>query len=151
MGIRKSVEENVAVWLLGTLLAGFLAGIGTYKGIIEIAELTTVPKAKASLAEKKESQLRQQIEFLERSLSYINARIKGKENQLNNTGELVMGARKQFAVMLERMYMGGDLDSQRAKGYEFDEIEAGNHKIIFEGGKQYRIPQDIKGDFIGRL
>ncbi len=42
MGFKKKIEDNVVLWLLGTLLAGFLAGIGTYKGILEIAQLKVV-------------------------------------------------------------------------------------------------------------
>ncbi len=93
----------------------------------------------------------QQIEFLERSLSYLNARIKDKEDRLNNTGQLVDGARKQFILMLKRMYKGGDVNLQKDEGYEFDESEAGNHKIIFRNVKPYRIPQDVKGEFIEQL
>lgn len=42
MTIKEKVETNVVIWLLGVLLAGFFAGIGTYKGIIEIANLKVV-------------------------------------------------------------------------------------------------------------
>ena len=37
--IRDRVENNATVWLLGTLLTGFLAGIATYEGILRIAAL----------------------------------------------------------------------------------------------------------------
>ncbi len=43
MGIKQKVEENLTIWLLGILLAGFLAGLATYQGILEIAQLTPVP------------------------------------------------------------------------------------------------------------
>jgi hypothetical protein len=43
-GIKEKVENNVVVWMLGTLLAGFLAGIGTYEGALEIMNLETVSK-----------------------------------------------------------------------------------------------------------
>lgn len=37
--IRERVEQNVAVWLLGTLLTGFLGGVGAYSAVQEWAGL----------------------------------------------------------------------------------------------------------------
>ena len=45
MSLRERIENNITVWLLGTLLTGFLAGIGAYKAIIEIAQLKTISVA----------------------------------------------------------------------------------------------------------
>lgn len=93
-----------------------------------------------------------QIEFLERSYAYLNARIKGKEDALNDDSNGVINdARFQFASTLERMYKGGDRNLQKADGYEFDESEAGNHKVIFDNEKIYRIFRDVKGNFIDQL
>ena len=39
------------MWLLGTLFAGFMAGIGTYKAILEIAQLEVVSRAKLETLE----------------------------------------------------------------------------------------------------
>lgn len=47
MSIKEKIEENVIVWLLGTLLAGFGSGIATYKAVIEIAGLRVVPSSEA--------------------------------------------------------------------------------------------------------
>ena len=44
--IEDIVKNNVVVWLLGMLFAGFLAGIGTYQAIIEIAHLKVISLAK---------------------------------------------------------------------------------------------------------
>ncbi|HEY2290884.1 MAG TPA: hypothetical protein VGM86_09310 [Thermoanaerobaculia bacterium] len=45
MSLKERVEENAVLWLLGFLVTGFLSGIGTYKTILEIAQLTVVPKS----------------------------------------------------------------------------------------------------------
>src|SRR5258708_1247048 len=37
MTLRERIEDNIAIWLLGTLLTGFLAGIGAYKSVLEIS------------------------------------------------------------------------------------------------------------------
>lgn len=93
-----------------------------------------------------------QVEFLERCHAYINARIKGRENVLNNdSDDHVESARKQFAMTLRRMYKEGDRSVQKKDGYEFDESDAENHKVIFGGVKPYRIPADVKGNFIDAL
>ncbi len=43
-GIKEKIENNIVVWMLGTLLTGFLAGIGTYEGALKIMRLETVSK-----------------------------------------------------------------------------------------------------------
>jgi formylglycine-generating enzyme required for sulfatase activity len=42
MSFKDKVENNIVLWLLGSLLAGFLAGIAAYKAVIEIAQLKTI-------------------------------------------------------------------------------------------------------------
>jgi hypothetical protein len=46
MSLREKIENNLIVWLFSTLLAGFMAGVGTYKTILEVAQLEVVSKAK---------------------------------------------------------------------------------------------------------
>lgn len=94
-----------------------------------------------------------QIEFLERCHAYLNARIKGRESELNNDSlDAVEDARKQFVLTLKRMYKDGDRSLQKKDGYEFDESEgSGNHKVIFGNVKPYHIPADVKGDFVDIL
>lgn len=46
MNLRERIENNLTVWLLSTLTVGFLAGIGAYKAILEIAQLEVIPKVK---------------------------------------------------------------------------------------------------------
>jgi hypothetical protein len=47
MSLREKIEDNLTIWLLTMLVTGFVAGIATYKAILEIAQLEVVPKAKA--------------------------------------------------------------------------------------------------------
>ena len=42
--IKEKIENNIAVWMLGTLLTGFMAGIGTYEGALKIMNLETINK-----------------------------------------------------------------------------------------------------------
>lgn len=43
-GIKEKIENNIVVWMLGTLLTGFMAGIGTYEGALKIMDLETINK-----------------------------------------------------------------------------------------------------------
>lgn len=40
--LKHKIENNVTIWLLGTLLTGFLAGIGTYEGALKLMKLETI-------------------------------------------------------------------------------------------------------------
>lgn len=44
MSLKEKIENNIAMFFLGTIITGFLAGIGTYKAILEIAKLEVVHK-----------------------------------------------------------------------------------------------------------
>lgn len=44
MSIRQKVEDHAVVFFLGTLVLGFGAGLGTYKGILSAANLVAVPR-----------------------------------------------------------------------------------------------------------
>lgn len=40
--MEELVKNNVVLWSLGLLLAGFVAGVATYKTILEIAHLKVI-------------------------------------------------------------------------------------------------------------
>ncbi|MCI5115155.1 MAG: hypothetical protein D3920_03090 [Candidatus Electrothrix sp. AW2] len=43
-GIKEKIENNIVVWMLATLLTGFLSGIATYEGALKIMGLETISK-----------------------------------------------------------------------------------------------------------
>ncbi|UVC31687.1 hypothetical protein [Pantoea sp. SOD02] len=51
MSIKENIENNLIIWFLTSLLGGFLAGIATYKAIIEIAHLEVVPQGQCTIAD----------------------------------------------------------------------------------------------------
>lgn len=82
MSIKEKVEENVVLWLLGMLVTGFLSGIGAYKAILEIAQLTVIPKS-AEVAS-----LSREVERLKAE----NKRIRDKkEEYVENSGQTKFG------------------------------------------------------------
>ena len=44
MTLKQRIEDSAVVFFLGALVAGFVAGIGAYKAVIEIAQLEVVSK-----------------------------------------------------------------------------------------------------------
>lgn len=46
MKIRERIEDNLTIFFLATLLTGFLAGIGTYEAILNIAHLKVISEDK---------------------------------------------------------------------------------------------------------
>ncbi len=44
MSLKDTIDNNLVIWALGILLAGFLAGVGAYKGVLEAAHLEAIPK-----------------------------------------------------------------------------------------------------------
>ncbi len=57
MSFKQKIESSPILWILGTLLTGFLAGIGVYKGIIEIAQLKVVPKHQTTIEKMSETKI----------------------------------------------------------------------------------------------
>lgn len=44
MTLRQKVEDNLALWVLGFLFTGFMAGVGSYRAILHFAQLDTVAR-----------------------------------------------------------------------------------------------------------
>lgn len=52
MKLRERIENNLVVFFLATLLAGFLAGIAAYRSVLDIAQLEVVPREMVNRAEQ---------------------------------------------------------------------------------------------------
>lgn len=83
--IKELVEKSPVIWLLSTLLAGFLAGVGTYRTVQVMAGLTPVSSSLVSdlrnqiaLQEKQTDQKTEQTQDLLTSLDYAKNTIAGK-------------------------------------------------------------------------
>lgn len=57
MNLREKVENNLTIWLLSALLAGFLAGVGTYESVLKIAQLEVIPKGQVDALRKQKDAL----------------------------------------------------------------------------------------------
>jgi len=59
MKLKEILENNLIIFYFSALLIGFLSGIGSYKAIIEIAKLETVPKYKIEKLKDENEKLKQ--------------------------------------------------------------------------------------------
>jgi hypothetical protein len=59
MKLKERIENNLIIFYFSALLIGFLSGIGSYKAIIEIAKLETVPKYKIEKLKDENEKLKQ--------------------------------------------------------------------------------------------
>ncbi len=90
MTIKERVDASPIYWLSASLLAGFLAGLGTFKGIVEIAQLQIVPrsqsfeqmKARVSELEFLNSDLDEQLEKVRALNSELESKLKSTEERL---------------------------------------------------------------------
>lgn len=73
MGFRETIQKSNVVWFLGSLLAAFGAGIGTYESVIRITGQTVVSKAESSQTEKELESLLKEVRFLTLFLRYEQA------------------------------------------------------------------------------
>jgi len=59
--IKESIEQNVTIWLLGTLLTGFLSGIGVYRAVQDMAGLKMVSAADLENSKRQLAELEQKV------------------------------------------------------------------------------------------
>ena len=74
--IRDKIEQNVTIWLLSTLLTGFLAGIGVYRAIQDMAGLKILSAADLEGSKQKLAELSQKLETAENHAAALEAQVK---------------------------------------------------------------------------
>ncbi len=70
MTLRQRIENNPTVWLLSTLLVGFLAGFGAYRTIVEVSSQIIVSKAEY----ERTTQTASRVPELEKQISSLKAK-----------------------------------------------------------------------------
>ena len=60
--LKDRIQESPAVFFLSAIIAGFLAGMGAYKGILEIAQLETISKQQHLEFGQTREQLQKQLD-----------------------------------------------------------------------------------------
>jgi hypothetical protein len=60
--IKEKIEQNVTLWLLGTLLTGFLSGVGAYRAVQDMAGLKPVSTADLYAASVQRAELEAKLQ-----------------------------------------------------------------------------------------
>jgi hypothetical protein len=74
--IREKIERNVTIWLLGTLLTGFLAGVGVYRTVQDMAGLKVVSTVDLANSKRQLDELQQKLVASEKRAATASAQLK---------------------------------------------------------------------------
>ena len=136
MTIRERLENNIVFWTLAMLFAGFLAGIGTYKGVLEIAKLEVISKSEfvdlrqrspeAVSASEKKALNRLVADRLQWGLQESEGKTVGSGSADGDEYDEIRYKRLRKAVFLNLLYFQADstilkdsLESLNKRGYTF--------------------------------
>ncbi len=71
--IKETIEQNVTIWLRGTLLTGFLSGIGVYRAVQDMAGLKMVSAADRENSKRQLAELEQKLVASEQRVATATA------------------------------------------------------------------------------
>jgi hypothetical protein len=74
--IREKIERNVTIWLLSTLLTGFLAGIGVYRAVQDMAGLKIMSAVDLANSKRQLDELQQKLVASEKRAATASAQLK---------------------------------------------------------------------------
>jgi len=105
--IKERIEQNLTIWLLSTLLAGFLAGMGAFKTIQEIGGLTSVSKSAVVEQQKTIDDLMAKSAMQQETIDLLDKRIGAslvREDSLKRVYETeIATAKKQVVVTASKL------------------------------------------------
>lgn len=96
MGLKETIENNLVIWMLGTVVTAFLAGIGAYDGILRISGSQVVSRDAHVLADdQKAMSLSEYDKLVSASTSLItvtaeNGTLKKRLTQLKSQHEFLV-------------------------------------------------------------
>src|SRR5512136_876512 len=74
--IKEKVERNVTIWLLSTLLTGFLAGIGVYHAVQDMAGLKVMSAVDLANSKRQLDDSQQKLVASEKRAATASAQLK---------------------------------------------------------------------------
>src|SRR4029453_15078973 len=99
--IKNRVEQNVTVWLLGTLLTGFLSGIGVYRAVQDMAGLGVGAVAGLEKLKRKIAELEQKLVASEKRAATATAQAKQAYWAVRGTQVTVLHAERNIEAAIE--------------------------------------------------
>lgn len=85
MTLKERVEENIVLWLLGSLLTGFLSGIATYRTVQEVGGLEPVSKIAYKALEQRAGESEASTTRLQNELSKVKDQLDAARRQGGHT------------------------------------------------------------------
>lgn len=152
MTLKERIEDQPVIWLLGALFTGFLVGIGTYQGIMEIASLETSPAGTRASLNATQEKLGAAIKKLEagsllpQAVSYVPT--DDIETELRHHVEItgVRDALQAMKARLERKYREHYKLADDEVACVLDTSFFGNDyiEIIIEAHKKHMTLQEVQ-------
>lgn len=99
--IKNRVEQNVTVWLLGTLLTGFLSGIGVYRAVQDMAGLGVVAVADLENLKRQIAEQEQKLVASEKRAATAAAQAKQAYWAVRGTQVTVLHAERNIEAAIE--------------------------------------------------
>ena len=99
--IKNRVEQNVTVWLLGTLLTGFLSGIGVYRAVQDMAGLGVVAVADLENLKRQIAELEQKLVASEKRAATATAQAKQAYWAVRGTQVTLLHAERNIEAAIE--------------------------------------------------
>jgi len=62
MGLKENIENHPVIWVLGTVVVAFVAGIGAYDGILRISGSQVVSRGAHVLADNEKAMPRSEYD-----------------------------------------------------------------------------------------
>ncbi len=139
MTLKQKIESNPVLWFLGALLAAFLAGIGTFKGILEIAQLEVIRRTDNPEKLKSElSSLQKQVASLNKTNNELGTEIDRLRRVAANCRDLA-NPRTKCTIYVSRLPRADELVAElKAAGYNASTY-----------GQDKRPPEEWQGIWIG--
>ena len=134
MKLKERVENNIVVFLLGALLTGFLAGIGVYKGILEIAKLDVVQEGNYI---GKDEVLTDYV--LREEFESLNARYQQILNENRRLNQAIVAERATPTVQIDKQVILQTLEQLIDEGQSFLNDEGQNQSFSYEEWKNRSI------------
>jgi hypothetical protein len=116
--LKDRIQDSPVVFFLTAIVASFLAGIGAYKGILEIAHLETISKQDRSTLEQAPEQFQKQLDERNQQIAVLQAKL--KSTHAANAAERPTSALTPYMQAVDDFLTAPPLPNYQWEGYRAD-------------------------------
>jgi chromosome segregation ATPase len=103
MGLKEKIESNAVIFFLGTLLIGFLSGIGAYKAIIEIAKLEVISKTEINKLKDSNLQLNRQLSDIKSTSNNSEKIVKEYQSEIKDLNTAISNFQNEKTELNQKL------------------------------------------------